>query len=162
PKRKVNIYKLELLSEYPIDNDNRSVAIRVACSEGTYIRTLAVDIGKKLGYPARLSELKRIQSGPFTLEDAVSFKDVETALENGQIDKLLHSIDKAVAHFDKIVVADHFASKIEHGAVIRRLKNMQEKRTAIYNRRGELLAIYVPHPKKAGYIKPEKVIKVNN
>lgn len=162
PKRKVNIYKLELLSEHPVDNDNRSFAIRAACSKGTYIRTLAVDIGKKLGYPAHLADLKRVQSGPFTIEDTVTFKDIETAVENGQIAALLHSIDKAVAHFDKIVVSDELAQKIQHGAVIRQSKNMQAKRTAIYNSTGELLAIYIPHPKKTGYLKPEKVIKVIN
>ena len=162
PKRKVHIYELELLSDHSIDQDNRSFAIRVSCSKGTYIRTLAVDIGKKLGYPAHLSDLKRIQSGPFTLEDACTFEEIETAVKNGKIKGLLHPIDTAVAHFDKIVVPDHMASKIEHGAVIRQWKNMQAERTAIYNNKGELLAIYVPHPKKTGYMKPEKVIKVNS
>lgn len=162
PKRKVYIYELELLTDHPIDQENRSFAIRVSCSKGTYIRSLAVDIGKKLGYPAHLADLKRIQSGPFTLADTCTFTDIETAVKNGQIDALLYSLDIAVAHFEKIVVPDHLASKIEHGAVIRRLKNMKAERTAIYNKKGELIAIYIPHPKKTGYMKPEKVIKVNN
>lgn len=162
PSRKVNIYALELLTEHPVDNENRSFAIRVSCSKGTYIRTLAVDIGKKLGYPAHLADLKRVQSGPFTLEDTLPFSEIETLATSGQIETILHPIDKAVAHFEKVVVGNELAVKIEHGAVIRRLKNMEEKRYAIYNKEGELLAIYIPHPTKSGYMKPEKVIKVNN
>ena len=52
------------------------VRISVVCSKGTYIRQLADDIGEKLGCGAHLTELKRVRSGPFSLEQAVSLPDL--------------------------------------------------------------------------------------
>lgn len=160
PARKVKIYRIELLTNHEIDSQQRSFSIRVACSKGTYVRTLAVDIGKKLGYPAHLAELIRTKSGPFALEHAVTFQEIQEAASNGKIEKILHPIDKAVSHFEKKIVPDHLAAKIENGAVIPQVGRMENKRYAIYNADGELLAIYIPHPKKPGFIKPEKMIKV--
>lgn len=66
PSRKVTIYKLDLISyEFPL------VKIRVECSSGTYIRSLAVDIGKKLGTGAYLTELRRTKIGNANVRDAV-------------------------------------------------------------------------------------------
>lgn len=160
PQREVTIYKIELLTDKGIDNHQRSFPIRVTCSKGTYIRTLAVDIGKKLGYPAHMEKLTRTKSGPFTLEETCTFREIEQAVLNEQIQTHLHSIDKAVAHFEKKVVSDIVAAKIENGTVLPQFKHMEKKRYTIYNTDGELLAIYIPHPEKQGLMKPEKMIKV--
>ncbi len=69
--RKVHIYSIELLSiNIP------EISIRVVCSKGTYIRTLADTIGEKLGYGACLKELRRIQVGDFHIKDSLALKDV--------------------------------------------------------------------------------------
>lgn len=78
--RKITIHKLELLS---FDRDKAS--IRVACSKGTYIRSLCADIGKKLGCGATMSRLTRTRSGEFTLDKAVS---LEEAIKLHNIGKL--------------------------------------------------------------------------
>ncbi|MFA8438682.1 tRNA pseudouridine(55) synthase TruB [Pueribacillus sp. YX66] len=160
PQREVTIHKIELLTDKGIDNHQRSFPIRVTCSKGTYIRTLAVDIGKKLGYPAHMEKLTRTKSGPFILEETCTFREIEQAVLNEQIQTHLHSIDKAVAHFEKKVVSDIVAAKIENGTVLPQFKHMEKKRYTIYNTDGELLAIYIPHPEKQGLMKPEKMIKV--
>ena len=66
PQRKVRIYELKLLSYEP-----PFLKIRVVCSAGTYIRSLAEDIGKKLGTGAYLIELERIRVGDFKIENSV-------------------------------------------------------------------------------------------
>ena len=72
--RKVHIYSIELLSiNIP------EISIRVVCSKGTYIRTLADTIGEKLGYGACLKDLVRTQIGDFYIKNSLSMKDVLVA-----------------------------------------------------------------------------------
>jgi len=69
--RKVHVYSIELL-----DINIPEISMRVVCSKGTYIRTLANTIGEKLGYGACLKDLRRIQVGDFHISDSLSIKDV--------------------------------------------------------------------------------------
>ena len=62
--RDIIIHEIELLQQ-----DENEITLRVRCSKGTYIRSLCVDIAKKLGYPGHMSKLIRSQSGHFRLED---------------------------------------------------------------------------------------------
>lgn len=77
PPRTVRISELEVLSVALPD-----VRIRVVCSRGTYIRSLAHDIGKALGCGAHLSQLVRTRSGPFRVEDAMPLSDVLSCPDN--------------------------------------------------------------------------------
>jgi tRNA pseudouridine55 synthase len=92
--RRVFIGKLErvdgegdLYGEYP------EVRLRVVCSKGTYIRTLAADIGTALGCGAYLTQLRRTRSGPFTLENAVDGAKISTAEERENIMKRMLSVE---------------------------------------------------------------------
>ncbi|HZH57219.1 tRNA pseudouridine(55) synthase TruB [Yanghanlia caeni] len=76
PARRVTIHELELLAF-----DGASARVRVACSKGTYIRTLAQDIGRRLGCGAHLSALRRTRVGPFDLDDAVGLEALQ-AMDN--------------------------------------------------------------------------------
>jgi tRNA pseudouridine55 synthase len=95
--RDVEIFFIELISF-----DLPHVAIRVVCSRGTYIRTLADDIGRQLGCGAALQELRRTASGPFRIEDAVTLTDLETAAGEGQVKPLSLSPLSALAHLTDI------------------------------------------------------------
>ena len=70
--RTIMIEKIELISQ-----QDQSITFQVKCSKGTYIRSLCVDIGKKLGYPAHMTHLIRLASGEFYLEDCYSLEDIE-------------------------------------------------------------------------------------
>jgi tRNA pseudouridine55 synthase len=95
--RAVEIYSLELLSfALPL------VAIRVVCSRGTYVRTLADDIGRALGCGAALQELRRTQSGPFRIEDAVTLADLEVAACEGRAKAYCVSPLAALGHLPDI------------------------------------------------------------
>jgi len=72
PPRRVTIYRLELLSCSGLDAD-----VLVHCSKGTYIRTLAQDIGRRLGCGAHLSALRRTGAGPFDLKDGITLEALQ-------------------------------------------------------------------------------------
>jgi len=72
PPRKINIHQLELLEESHI-----SLTLRVVCSSGTYIRSLAHDLGRELGCGAHLESLVRTLSGSFTLDQAHTLEEIE-------------------------------------------------------------------------------------
>ncbi|HEY0297419.1 MAG TPA: tRNA pseudouridine(55) synthase TruB [Bordetella sp.] len=74
--RQITIYRNELLSGFASTRAMQAV-IEVACSKGTYIRTLAQDIGRALGCYAHLAALRRTHAGPFTLERAVTLDTLQ-------------------------------------------------------------------------------------
>jgi len=84
PPKKVQIGALELVR---FEGDEFDLV--VDCSAGTYVRTLAADIGEKLGCGAHLSALRRTRSGPFELAQAHTLDALETASTAGEIDGLL-------------------------------------------------------------------------
>lgn len=91
--RRVTIHALDLL-----EFSGERFAIRVACSKGTYIRSLAMDIGAALGCGAHLAALRRTAIGRFDLSGAVTLEALEAAGEGGR-DALLAPVDALVAGF---------------------------------------------------------------
>ncbi|MDD4850165.1 MAG: tRNA pseudouridine(55) synthase TruB [Gemmiger sp.] len=79
--RPVTIYQLEYLGSPAVDE----YTLRVACSKGTYIRTLAEDIGGALGLPATLSALRRVQAGAFTLAQCHTLPEILQAAGEGTL-----------------------------------------------------------------------------
>jgi len=72
PVREIEVYDIELL-----DFDEDIVTIKVACSSGTYIRSLCFDIAKALGYPGVLTALRRTQSGQFSIQQASTLDQIK-------------------------------------------------------------------------------------
>jgi tRNA pseudouridine55 synthase len=70
--RWVRISKLQIT-----DIDLPQISFRISCSKGTYVRSLAEDIGKRLGCGGTLSRLRRLRSGSFSIEEAVSWKRLQ-------------------------------------------------------------------------------------
>ncbi|OIJ13120.1 tRNA pseudouridine(55) synthase TruB [Anaerobacillus alkalilacustris] len=160
PVRHVNIHELTLLTEpLLIDGNKVKFSFRVHCSKGTYVRTLAVDIGKKLGYPAHMSALVRTASGPFQLEHCLTFEEIENKFTNNELQASLLKIDDALSFLKRIVINDATALKVMNGMVLPIPIEIDENRFTIYNKNGECLAIYIKHPTKQGLMKPEKVLK---
>ncbi len=82
--RPIRIHSLEMHHYVPPE-----VGIEISCSSGTYVRTLASDLGERLGCGAHLSGLRRISSGPFLMDHAVSVEELEAAAERGIYEKWL-------------------------------------------------------------------------
>ena len=87
PERQVTISELEVISY-----NKPRLTIRVSCSKGTYIRTLADDIGNKLKCGAYLSALKRIGVNGLLLENALTINEVEQLHQSGKLKKRLLSL----------------------------------------------------------------------
>ena len=110
PSREVHIHSLELLTyNWP------RAELQAHCGKGTYIRQLTADIGRIMGCGAHVSELRRLASGPFRVERAVSLEELEEGKENNRwLEKLL-SINEALVHLPAVVVEDE--------GMVRRLHN---------------------------------------
>jgi tRNA pseudouridine55 synthase len=87
----------------------------VACSKGTYIRSLARDLGEALGCGAHLTTLVRLWVGQFTLETAVSLDEIAQAASDGQLSQVLQTADAALASLPAIVVSPERLVDIRHG-----------------------------------------------
>lgn len=109
--RRVQIEYIERLSL-----SGAELAIAVACSKGTYIRTLAMDIGRALGCGASLVGLRRTEVGPFRLEDAITLQALERDPEAGRA-RLL-PVDALVAGLPRLEPSAEQAARFAHGQVI--------------------------------------------
>lgn len=97
---KIHIKQLELLDN-EIRDPHSEICIRVVCSAGTYIRTLAEDIGRKTGLRAHLTELRRTRAGRFTIEQSVSLREFEDAASP---EKVLMPMVTAVEHLPIVML----------------------------------------------------------
>jgi len=116
--RKRSIYYLEV-----IQIKNREVLFRVGCESGTYVRTLCVDIGKKLGCGAHLAELRRTRVGHLDEKDSVYLHDLKDAWvfykeegDESYLRNVVLPIEKMLDHLPKIIVRDSTVNALCHGA----------------------------------------------
>jgi tRNA pseudouridine55 synthase len=94
------------------------VIFKVACSKGTYIRTLAHDIGRELKCGAHLSRLHRTRSGPFALEDAIPFREVKSLVESGMIEGRIIPLSRVLGELPKLCVEGELQRRIQRGGQI--------------------------------------------
>ena len=96
------------------NNEENIFQITVDCSKGTYIRTLANDIGEKLGCGATLLSLKRIKSGRFSLDSSYNLDVIKEMAGNGDF-SFITPIDEVMCEYKKIVLAEKNAFKLING-----------------------------------------------
>lgn len=115
--RSVTIGRLDLLSFEP-----PFARLSVACSKGTYIRTLVEDIGQVLGAGAHVAELRRTQAGPFSLDQAISLESLEQAHAEGgseALDRFLLPADSGLEHWPLLQLSEHSSYYWLHGQPVR-------------------------------------------
>lgn len=115
PKREVMIYAISRIFKESLQDLPNEFCIKVSCSKGTYIRTLCVDIGEKLGYPAHMSFLERTESDSFMTNDTVTFEQIEQAVSEGKQKQLLHPIQRGLSHLDAIQVDEEIKYRVLNG-----------------------------------------------
>lgn len=106
--RPLTIYSYELLGFRP--GAIAEADVRVECSKGTYIRSLAEDLGRDLAVGAHVAKLQRIQAGPFLLEQSVSLDALEVERGDQRAEVLDHHllpIDAPVAEMPRLTLDDH-------------------------------------------------------
>ncbi|HJE71115.1 tRNA pseudouridine(55) synthase TruB [Pseudomonas oryzihabitans] len=115
--RSVTIARLELLA---LQEDRAT--LEVACSKGTYVRTLVEDLGAHLGCGAHVAELRRTQAGPFGLAQAISLEELEAAHAEGgseALDRFLLPVDSGLEHWPLVQLTQHSAYYWLHGQPVR-------------------------------------------
>lgn len=121
----------------------------VTCSKGTYIRSLARDLGAQLGCGAHLCGLVRLRSGSFTIDDAAPLPLLAHAVAEGYWSELLHPIDAAVQDCPAIIVAHDDAARLRQGQDICPASPVSSDAAArqpwrAYDADGTLIALLVP------------------
>lgn len=157
PARNIYIYDIHLIDDHEkVTKQRPSFTFEVTCSKGTYVRTLAVDIGKKLGYPAHMSQLVRTKASFINMDDCLTFAEIEQKLTEN--DLRLISIEEAVSSMSQYTVDDDQKVKILNGAVFTTPPGYEQvEKLAVLDQGGTCLAIYEPHPRKKGLVKPVTV-----
>lgn len=108
--RKVTIHSLELLD---VERPDR-VRLRIHCSKGTYIRSLAADLGQQMGFGGHLVELRRTASGPFRIDQAVTLEALASLVAESRPLPMLSPL-QALAHLPTVSVDDATARVLRFG-----------------------------------------------
>lgn len=156
PTREITIHQLQLL-----DVRDKKIKLKIVCSKGTYIRTLCVDIGKALGYPAHMSNLERTETGSFSKEETVTFEQLgeKTTLE--QREAFLLPMIRGLSHLDYYSVDEETCKKVLFGQKLSKPMVNLKTDPFIILYQEEILAVYQVHPDKPNLIKPVRVFPLD-
>lgn len=159
PERKVNIYEFKRTSTPKYDEVTKTQkwTFEVSCSKGTYVRTLAVDLGEKLGVPSHMSQLTRIKSGPFMSEQCVTLSQLEALVEQQQAESILRPLEEVFRTYPRVDISEEFMTKVKNGAILTIAELPQVVEPSTFYIEDELIALYGPHPEKKGLLKPIKM-----
>jgi len=129
-----------------INGDKGEVEFDILCSKGTYIRSIARDLGEKLGTGGCLKELRRIQSGLFCIERAADLDSVKSFIEEGGSSSFIIEPVEALKGFGTMTVNETAAAKIMNGALFSRSdvifhENRDSKPYTIEDEEKNLIAI---------------------
>jgi tRNA pseudouridine55 synthase len=97
------------------DDGTSDLSVRVVCSAGTYVRTLAESVGERLGVGAHLSELRRTRAGQFKIADAITLDRLNEVAQSGSIEQILISPDAALLHLPFLNLDAEGAHRVRHG-----------------------------------------------
>lgn len=163
PQRKAEITYFKRTTP-PVFNEEAgtlSWKFEVGCGKGTYVRTLAVDTGKILGYEAHMSDLTRVGSGGYSAKDCLTLQQVALLMEADDL-SFLQPIETAVAMFESIEVTPQEYQKIfKNGGFVPVADYQLQDDTGLIAIlcEGQLISIYQKHPNKPQFLKPVKVLR---
>ncbi len=142
-KRTVTIHSLRILSVHLPD-----VTMEIVCSSGTYIRSLAADLGRKLGTGAHLKSLRRLGSGSFGVEEAISSEKIFSEGIHALLQDRMISLNSALPDMQEVVIEEDLEKKVRSGYQPSRREMVSRLKPFVcYNghikltREGELVAV---------------------
>jgi tRNA pseudouridine55 synthase len=133
--RTIKVYNLELL-----EWASPEAVVDVYCSSGTYVRSLAYDLGEKLGVGASLTGLRRTKSGRFTLRDAVPLRKLRDAFDDGTWYQYLIPAAEALSDWPAVELTHEQVDAMRHGHRIPAIDPQSERARGI-SEAGELIAL---------------------
>lgn len=160
PERQVMVDHFKRTSEPVFDASEQTQQweFEVKCGKGTYVRTLAVDLGKSLGYPSHMSQLTRTASGGFSGQEAYTLEEIQELMDQNQVESALQTISSALKDFPSLELTESQFVDVTYGKVLPYDyfdRPILEPTVLYYDQ--TVKAIYQPHPTKAGLIKPDKM-----
>lgn len=117
---------------------NNKVGFFSEVSKGTYLRSLAFDVGQKLGIPTHLDSLRRVKSGIFSLEDAYNVSEIVPGIKPSL------TIEEYAVNLERLVVKPYLEKHILNGIQLDVRQTKTKNIFAVYNEKNKLLAIYRP------------------
>jgi len=134
--RKITVYSIDIVSvELP------HVVIDVHCSKGTYIRTLAADIGEKLGCGGCIESLVRTKCGSFSIENSITPDELIKLSEEGRQEEVILPLDSFFSHLPKIKLDEKRASRVKNGVPIYYKEETHDGLIRIYDENDEFIAL---------------------
>lgn len=112
--RKITVSSIEI-----IGRESGDYLLKIACSKGTYVRTLCNDIGASLGCGACMSSLRRISAGAFSVESAHSIDEVENAANEVQLVDIILPVDTLFSALPELKVPESTANRLKTGNIIK-------------------------------------------
>lgn len=150
--RPVTIYELEILEmKLPV------VKMRVACSKGTYIRTLCADIGEVLGCGGTMKSLVRTAVGDFTLKNALKLSGLQTLRDQGRLEEALLPVDSVFADKPALHVKEEFQKLLDNGnsfypsCTVEGSTYAKGQWVRVYRENGSFAGIYAYREEKSWY-----------
>lgn len=151
--RQVEIFRLELTEWSPPE-----CTLEMTCSRGTYVRSLAHDLGQTLGCGAHLIGLARLASGDFRLEEAVTLEEFAQAAAEHRWPDLLRPLDGALTHFPALRLDADSARRLCQGQAIANGEWQGGGLIRVYGPDGAFLALAARDP-ATGLLQPRKVFR---
>jgi tRNA pseudouridine55 synthase len=149
PSRRIVIYRIDVggILDRP-ETGVIDVEMDVACSKGTYVRSLCADIGERLGPGGHLLRLERIASGPFEIDDAITLEELARRAADGTVGPVLTPISKALSGYSSLRVNPKASERVIHGGRIAAGELMDAptkfktgETVLVYNSLNELVAL---------------------
>ncbi len=165
PSRKVNIFQLKLVDYFK--SDYSRLLIDIECSHGTYIRSLAQNIGEQIGCGAHLSFLVRTKVANFNLKDSVTLERLDNAIAEQSIDDLLYPMDYPLHEMDWLEVINEAIPFLARGNYLfrnqvlgKRNYSADEKLWRIYDQKNNFWGIgHWENTSRGLMFKPEKILR---
>ncbi len=158
--RQVRVDALELLGFEPARQGRAGARLRVACGKGTYVRTLAVDLGRALGLPAHLAALRRVAAGPFRAEQAVRLEEAERLgrEDPAGLAALVLPLELALGFLPAVRLTGGQARDLRHGQLLT-LPEVPAGYSVALGPEGKVLAVCEP---AGARLKPVRVLQGTN
>lgn len=156
PTRHVIISSFELVrNQYDEVHHEQHIFFKVACTKGTYVRTLVVDLARALGYPGAMKWLTRLASGGFTIDQTLSLADIQTLVANQTIDRYLYPLDYALKDFPTMELSADQWKTVQNGGWLRAAEVQPGAKEVILKYNGITKALY--HRTADHHYKPTKM-----
>ena len=108
--RPVSVY-----SNVVVELSDNELTLDLHCSKGTYVRSIAHDLGEVLGCGAHVIELRRTMAGPFGEQDVVTFGALDKAHQEKRLDHMMQPVSSMVRQWPSVILSDNTASYIKQG-----------------------------------------------